>query len=72
VHVRDQDHVLAFSTGKLHFEKRTDMPMGPDQRWIEVAPPGAQTLRFTRFVAVMQVARMTSRYIQARAHSKTE
>lgn len=43
VHVRDQDHALAFYTQKLHFEKRTDMPMGSDQRWIEVAPPGAQT-----------------------------
>lgn len=43
VHVRDQDQALAFYTDKLHFETRTDMPMGPDQRWIEVAPPGAQT-----------------------------
>jgi lactoylglutathione lyase len=43
VHVSDQDQALAFYTEKLHFEKRTDMPMGPDQRWIEVAPPGAQT-----------------------------
>src|ERR1043165_7263313 len=43
VHVSDQDRALAFYTEKLHFEKRTDMPMGPDQRWIEVAPPGGQT-----------------------------
>ena len=43
VHVTDQDKALAFYTEKLRFEARTDMPMGPDQRWIEVAPPGAQT-----------------------------
>lgn len=43
VHVSDQEHALAFYTEKLHFETRTDMPMGPEQRWIEVAPPGAQT-----------------------------
>ena len=43
VHVTDQDKALAFYTEKLGFEVRIDMPMGPDQRWIEVAPPGAQT-----------------------------
>jgi lactoylglutathione lyase len=43
VHVTDQDKALAFYTEKLSFEARTDMPMGPDQRWLEVAPPGAQT-----------------------------
>ena len=43
VHVTDQDKALAFYTEKLGFEKRADMPMGPDQRWLEVAPAGAQT-----------------------------
>jgi predicted enzyme related to lactoylglutathione lyase len=43
VQVSDQDRALEFYTQKLGFEKRTDMPMGPGQRWIEVAPPGAQT-----------------------------
>ena len=43
VHVTDQDKALAFYTEKLGFEARADMPMGPGQRWIEVAPPGAQT-----------------------------
>jgi lactoylglutathione lyase len=43
VHVTDQDKALAFYTQKLGFEMRADMPMGPDQRWLEVAPPGAQT-----------------------------
>ncbi len=27
----------------MGFEKRSDEPMGPNQRWIEVAPLGAQT-----------------------------
>ena len=43
VHVTDQDKALAFYTEKLGFETRADMPMGPDQRWLEVAPAGAQT-----------------------------
>lgn len=43
VQVTDQNKALAFYTQKLGFEIRADMPMGPDQRWIEVAPEGAQT-----------------------------
>ena len=43
VHVTDQDKALEFYTQKLGFEVRSDQPMGPNQRWIEVAPPGAQT-----------------------------
>ena len=43
VQVTDQDKALEFYTQKLGFEVRADQPMGPAQRWIEVAPPGAQT-----------------------------
>jgi lactoylglutathione lyase len=43
VQVSDQDAALAFYTRKLGFETRSDQPMGPGQRWIEVAPPGAQS-----------------------------
>jgi len=44
VFVMDQDRALAFYIEKLGFEKRSDNPMGPGApRWIEVAPPGAQT-----------------------------
>jgi len=43
VHVTDQEKALAFYTEKLGFETRADMPMGPGQRWLEVAPAGAQT-----------------------------
>lgn len=41
--VGDQQRALDFYVNTLGFEKRRDDPMGPDARWIEVAPPGAQT-----------------------------
>jgi catechol 2,3-dioxygenase-like lactoylglutathione lyase family enzyme len=43
VPVADQDQALAFYTGTLGFEVRIDAEFAPGQRWIEVAPPGAQT-----------------------------
>ncbi len=43
IQVTDQDKALDFYTKKLGFEKRSDQPMGPGQRWIEVAPPRAET-----------------------------
>jgi lactoylglutathione lyase len=43
VYVTDQERALDFYVNKLGFEKRADMPMGPDSRWIEVAPPDAKT-----------------------------
>ncbi len=43
VYVRDQDRALDFYLSKLGFEKLRDDPMGPDSRWIEIAPPGADT-----------------------------
>jgi catechol 2,3-dioxygenase-like lactoylglutathione lyase family enzyme len=42
VPVTDQDRALDFYVGTLGFEKRRDIPFG-DARWIEVAPPGAET-----------------------------
>ncbi|MEO3809912.1 VOC family protein [Sphaerisporangium sp. B11E5] len=42
VFVRDQDAAVEFYVGKLGFDLRRDESMGP-MRWIEVAPPGAQT-----------------------------
>jgi catechol 2,3-dioxygenase-like lactoylglutathione lyase family enzyme len=41
--VADQDAALAFYAGTLGFETRIDAPFGPGMRWIEVAPPGAET-----------------------------
>ena len=41
VPVTNQDRALEFYVGTLGFEKRTDMPFGDGDRWVEVAPPGA-------------------------------
>src|SRR5437899_1057369 len=43
VTVTDQDAAVAFYTEKLGFEKRTDIPVSDDYRWVEVAPAGAET-----------------------------
>jgi catechol 2,3-dioxygenase-like lactoylglutathione lyase family enzyme len=43
INVSDQDEALEFYTGKLGFRKVKDEPMSADSRWIEVAPPGAET-----------------------------
>jgi len=43
VPVSDQDRTLEFFTEKLGFEKRVDLPYGGSERWLEVAPPGAET-----------------------------
>jgi lactoylglutathione lyase len=43
LHVSNQDQALDFYVGKLGFEKRMDMPMGPDQRWVTIAIPGGET-----------------------------
>jgi len=43
VQVSDQEKALEYYTEKLGFEVRSDQPMGPGQRWIEVAPAGAET-----------------------------
>jgi catechol 2,3-dioxygenase-like lactoylglutathione lyase family enzyme len=41
--VVDQDREIEFFLDKLGFEKRVDVPFGGDYRWVEVAPPGAET-----------------------------
>jgi predicted enzyme related to lactoylglutathione lyase len=43
VPVADQDRALEFYLGMLGFEKRLDGTFGDGMRWLEVAPPGAQT-----------------------------
>ena len=39
----DQDAALEFYTEVLGLEKRVELPFGEGNRWIEVAPAGAQT-----------------------------
>ena len=41
--VTNQDEALAFFVDTLGFEKRLDAPISPTMRWVEVAPPGANT-----------------------------
>ena len=41
--VADQDRAVEFYTEKLGLEKRRELPFGPDFRWIEIAPSGADT-----------------------------
>jgi predicted enzyme related to lactoylglutathione lyase len=41
--VADQDRALQFYTESLGLEKRADVPFGDGNRWIEVAPSGADT-----------------------------
>jgi lactoylglutathione lyase len=41
VPVADQDAALDFYLGTLGFAKRTDVTVGADLRWIEVAPNGS-------------------------------
>ncbi len=43
VAVSNQDKALDFYVNKLGFEKIDDQPMSETERWLEVAPPGAQT-----------------------------
>jgi catechol 2,3-dioxygenase-like lactoylglutathione lyase family enzyme len=43
VPVSDQDRAIEFYVDKLGFEKRTDVAFGEGYRWVEAAPPGAET-----------------------------
>lgn len=43
VPTHDQDRMLDFYTETLGLEKRVDVPFGDGERWIEVAPAGAET-----------------------------
>jgi catechol 2,3-dioxygenase-like lactoylglutathione lyase family enzyme len=43
VPVSDQQRAKAFYTDVLGFDVQNDMPMGPDSRWIQLAPPGGET-----------------------------
>ena len=43
VPVSDQERAIAFYVETLGFEKRADVPFGGEYRWVEVAPPGADT-----------------------------
>jgi predicted enzyme related to lactoylglutathione lyase len=46
VFVSDLDRAIDFYTRTLGWEKTMDSPMGPDMRWVTVAPHGGQTAFF--------------------------
>src|SRR4051812_34803425 len=41
--VTNQDRAIEFYVDTLGFETRADVPFGNGYRWVEVAPPGAET-----------------------------
>ena len=41
--VKDQQAAKAFYTGKLGFTVLAENPMGPNQTWVQLGIPGAQT-----------------------------
>lgn len=43
VYVADQDEAVQFWGEQVGFEIRRDLPMGPGARWVEMAPPGAES-----------------------------
>ena len=43
VYVTDQDKAIRFWGAQVGFEIRRDLPMGPEARWVEMAPPGADS-----------------------------
>ena len=43
LYVADQDAAVQFWGKQVGFEIRRDLPMGPEARWIEMAPPDAES-----------------------------
>jgi catechol 2,3-dioxygenase-like lactoylglutathione lyase family enzyme len=43
--VRDYDEAIAFYRDRLGFALVEDTPLGPDKRWVLMAPPGAAETR---------------------------
>ena len=43
--VRDYDEAIAFYVGTLGFDLVEDTRLGPDKRWVLVAPPGSTEAR---------------------------
>ncbi len=43
VYVSDQEEAIRFWVEQVGFERRRDHPMGPEARWVEMAPQGADS-----------------------------
>jgi catechol 2,3-dioxygenase-like lactoylglutathione lyase family enzyme len=49
INVLNQESALDFYTNKLGFKVVTDVPMGPDSRWLTVSPPDQPDLEIVLF-----------------------
>lgn len=49
INVLNQDSALDFYTNKLGFKVVTDVPMGPDSRWLTVSPPDQPDVEIVLF-----------------------
>jgi len=49
--VKDQDEALKFYTEKLGFQKRQDLDISENMRWVTVSPKGQSDLELTFVVA---------------------
>jgi len=52
VYVLDQDSARSFYVDTLGFKLHTDVPMGPNTRWLTVTPPEQPELEITLFPLV--------------------
>ncbi len=43
VYVEDQPSAVRFWVDRVGFEQRVELDMGPNAKWIEVGPPGAES-----------------------------
>lgn len=65
VPVSDQDRAKDFYLDVLGFELVADERMGPDMRWVQVRPPGAQTsLTLVTWFASMPAGSMTGLVVE--------
>jgi catechol 2,3-dioxygenase-like lactoylglutathione lyase family enzyme len=66
VPVSDQDRAKEFYVDTLGFEVINDMPMGTDQRWVQVGPKGGQTsLTLVNWFAQMPAGSLTGLVLQS-------
>ncbi len=67
--VADQTEALAFYTGTLGFEVRLDAEFRPGDRWIEVAPPGAETTIALILIRAGEANAVTVSFATSDAHA---
>lgn len=58
--VQDYDEAITFFVEKLGFELLEDTPLGPEKRWVRIAPPGGKgaTLLLARAATAEQRAQI--------------